>query len=38
VAHVGIVDPRIAPAEGFEEVWQHFGLTADNLLAAVRSL
>jgi transketolase len=25
----GIVDPRIAPSETFQEVWAHFGMTAD---------
>jgi len=38
VAHVGIVDPRIAPAEGHLEVWDHFGLTAEALVEAVESL
>ena len=36
--HVGIVDPRVAPSEGHEEVWEHFGLTAGALMAAVKSL
>jgi transketolase C-terminal domain/subunit len=27
--HFGIVDPRIAPSETFQEVWAHFGMTAD---------
>jgi transketolase C-terminal domain/subunit len=27
--HLGIVDPRIAPSETFQEVWAHFGMTAD---------
>jgi transketolase C-terminal domain/subunit len=36
--HVGIVDPRIAPAHGHDEVWEHFGLTAAALEAAVRGL
>lgn len=27
--HVGIVDPRIAPSETFQEVWAHYGMTAD---------
>lgn len=38
VAHVGIVDPRIAPSEGHMEVWEHFGITADALAKAVESL
>ena len=27
--HLGIVDPRIAPSETFQDVWAHFGMTAD---------
>ncbi|MFP6904848.1 MAG: thiamine pyrophosphate-dependent enzyme [Verrucomicrobiota bacterium] len=38
VDHVGIVDPRVAPSEGHEETWEHFGLTADALVAAVKGL
>ena len=38
VAYVGIVDPRIAPAAGHEEVWAHFGITTEALVAAVKSL
>ncbi len=38
LAHVGIVDPRIAPADGMDEVWEHFGITTENLISAVRSL
>jgi hypothetical protein len=29
----GIVDPRIAPSETFQEVWAHFGMTADAIAA-----
>ena len=29
--HFGIVDPRIAPSETFQEVWGHFGMTADGI-------
>ncbi|MEE2948440.1 MAG: thiamine pyrophosphate-dependent enzyme [Verrucomicrobiota bacterium] len=36
--HVGIVDPRIAPSEGHEEVWEHFGLTSSAIANAVKSL
>ena len=36
--HVGIVDPRIAPSEGHYEVWEHFGITSDAIVAAVKSL
>ena len=36
--HVGIVDPRIAPSEGHHEVWEHFGITSDAIVAAVKSL
>ena len=38
VEGIGIVDPRIAPSEGFEEVWAHFGLTAEAIAAAVAAL
>ena len=38
VAHVGITDPRIAPSEGHMETWAHFGITAEALVAAVKSL
>lgn len=30
--HFGIVDPRIAPSETFQEVWAHFGMTADAIV------
>ena len=36
--HVGIVDPRIAPSEGHDEVWEHFGITSDAIVSAVKSL
>ena len=36
--HVGIVDPRIAPSEGHEEVWEHFGLTSNAIAEAAKSL
>jgi transketolase N-terminal domain/subunit/transketolase C-terminal domain/subunit len=29
VEHAGIVDPRVAPSETFQEVWAHYGMTAD---------
>ncbi len=38
VAHVGITDPRIAPSNGHHEVWEHFGITRDAVIAAVESL
>jgi len=25
--HVGIADPRIAPSDTFEVVWEHYGMT-----------
>ena len=31
VEHCGIVDPRVAPSETFQEVWAHFGMTAEAL-------
>jgi transketolase len=36
--HVGIVDPRVAPSDGHDEVWEHFGITSDALVRAVSSL
>jgi deoxyxylulose-5-phosphate synthase len=30
--HVGIADPRIAPSDTFQEVWAHYGMTADALV------
>jgi transketolase len=38
VAHVGIVDPTIAPSEGHRPTWDHFGITTDSLVEAVQSL
>jgi hypothetical protein len=29
--HAGIADPRVAPSETFQEVWAHYGMTADAL-------
>jgi len=37
-AHVGVTDPRIAPAEGHMETWAHFGITANALVSAVSEL
>lgn len=31
--HVGIVDPRLAPSDTFQEVWAHYGMTADAIAA-----
>ena len=36
--HIGIIDPKIAPSEGHEEVWEHFGITASAIVSAVKSL
>ena len=33
----GIVDPRIAPSETFQEVWAHFGMTADAIAERLAS-
>ncbi len=38
VDHVGIVDPRIAPAEGHTETWDYFGITKSALVDAIRGL
>lgn len=35
VEHAGIVDPRIAPSETFQEVWAHYGMTAEAILDRV---
>ena len=35
---IGIVDPRIAPSEGHDEVWEHFGITTDAIVTAVKSM
>ncbi len=36
--HIGIVDPRIAPSDGHEETWQHFGITRSAIAQAVQSI
>jgi transketolase N-terminal domain/subunit/transketolase C-terminal domain/subunit len=33
--HFGIVDPQIAPSESFMEVWAHYGITEDLLVASL---
>lgn len=38
VAHVGIVDPTVAPSHGMTECWEHFGITADNIMETVRKV
>lgn len=38
LAHLGIVDPRIAPSEGHLELWQYFGIDVPSAVAAVQSL
>ena len=38
VEHVGITDPRTAPADGHMETWAHFGITKEAVAAAVRQL
>jgi transketolase C-terminal domain/subunit len=30
--HFGIVDPRVAPSETFQELWEHFGMTEAQML------
>ena len=37
-AHIGVTDPRIAPADGHMETWEHFGITAEALVGAVSEL
>jgi len=31
--HAGIIDPRVAPSETFQEVWAHYGMTSDAIAA-----
>jgi transketolase C-terminal domain/subunit len=38
LVHLGITDPRIAPAEGHLELWHYFGIDAPAAVAAVKSL
>jgi transketolase len=34
--HIGIVDPQIAPSEAYLQVWEHYGMTVDALVARVK--
>ena len=36
--HVGITDPTVAPSDGHQEVWEHFGLTPAAIRDAVNAL
>ncbi|MBR6020792.1 MAG: hypothetical protein IK066_00065 [Kiritimatiellae bacterium] len=38
LAHLGIVDPRIAPSDGHMELWKYFGIDADAAVEALKSL
>jgi transketolase len=38
LVHLGINDPRIAPSEGHMEVWEHFGITKESLIEAVKNV
>ena len=38
VAHVGIVDPTVAPSEGHLATWDYFGITTAGLIEAVHLL
>ena len=38
LAHLGITDPRVAPSDGHMEVWEHFGITSNELVSAVQGL
>jgi transketolase len=38
LAHIGITDPRVAPAEGHHELWAYFGLTKDAVVEALAKL
>jgi transketolase N-terminal domain/subunit/transketolase C-terminal domain/subunit len=35
LAHFGIVDPQVAPSETFQEVWRHYGMTEEEVRAAL---
>ncbi|MDR1990799.1 MAG: hypothetical protein LBQ09_11295 [Acidobacteriaceae bacterium] len=35
LAHIGILDPQIAPSEHFVKVWEHYGITESAILSAV---
>jgi transketolase N-terminal domain/subunit/transketolase C-terminal domain/subunit len=35
LAHFGIADPQIAPSESFMQVWEHYGMTEEHLVAAL---
>lgn len=36
--HIGIVDPRVAPSDGHLETWDHFGITKEAIVRAVKQL
>lgn len=38
LAHIGIVDPRVAPSEGHMETWAHFGITTQDIATAASTL
>jgi transketolase len=38
VSHIGICDPSVAPSEHFHAVWEHFGITADNIAVEAKAL
>ncbi len=35
LSFIGITDPRVAPSDGHQEVWEFFGITADAIAAAL---
>jgi transketolase len=35
--HFGIVDPHIAPSDHYVQVWEHYGMTADAIVARLRA-
>ena len=35
--HFGIADPRIAPSDTFQEVWAHYGMTAENIASGLKA-
>ena len=33
--HFGIADPHVAPSDTFQQVWEHYGITEERVLAAL---
>jgi hypothetical protein len=35
IEHFGITDPHVAPSEAFLPVWAHYGMTEEDVAAAL---